>query len=206
MSVEPIGIVAALQAKRAAVVGSLSPTAKHANFPRLFARPEPVGSTTERELKRKVATLEAANKVLTRRNDDLQRTVTDLRAQLDIVLKRPTVLPGQRHTAKDVIDVYLAALNALRATEGSDPYTIDDLGSARRSRVFAGPRHVCIWLIRTLCTHYSLPMIGKLVGRRDHTSILHACQRAPQWLSIDPMLQAAACVVLARFEEKGDRT
>jgi chromosomal replication initiator protein len=48
--------------------------------------------------------------------------------------------------------------------------------SKRRSRSIARPRQVAMALAREL-TNHSLPEIGDAFGGRDHTTVLHACDR-----------------------------
>lgn len=54
--------------------------------------------------------------------------------------------------------------------------TIIDMTSDRRSRSIARPRQVAMYLCRHL-TRLSLPEIGLLFGRRDHTTIMHGVAR-----------------------------
>jgi chromosomal replication initiator protein len=50
------------------------------------------------------------------------------------------------------------------------------LRSKKRNKDIAHARHVAMYLARTL-TNASLPQIGKSFGDRDHTSVLHACNK-----------------------------
>lgn len=51
-----------------------------------------------------------------------------------------------------------------------------ELASAKRDQRLAIPRQaVCYWAYRL--TNLSLPQIGKKLGRRDHTTVLHAVQK-----------------------------
>lgn len=51
--------------------------------------------------------------------------------------------------------------------------TVEELCSEKRTRRYARARWVAIIVIRELCPHMSLPHIGRLLGGRDHTTILH---------------------------------
>ena len=53
---------------------------------------------------------------------------------------------------------------------------VAELLSKRRSRSIARPRQVAMALARELTTH-SLPEIGDAFGGRDHTTVIHACER-----------------------------
>ena len=54
--------------------------------------------------------------------------------------------------------------------------TIDDLVSRRRSRNIAFPRQIAMYLIREM-TDLSLPKIGNSFGGKDHTTVMHACDK-----------------------------
>lgn len=51
-----------------------------------------------------------------------------------------------------------------------------DIISERRTVNLTYPRHLCYWLMRSMTTH-SLPTIGRTLGGRDHTTILHGCRK-----------------------------
>ena len=53
---------------------------------------------------------------------------------------------------------------------------VSDLLSKRRSRSVARPRQIAMALAREL-TNHSLPEIGESFGGRDHTTVLHACDK-----------------------------
>lgn len=69
----------------------------------------------------------------------------------------------------------------------SDAYRISvaDLRGARRTRAYAWPRQHAMWLMAQQ-PHLSLPMIGRFLGGRDHTTVLHgvrahAARIAAEW-------------------------
>ena len=63
----------------------------------------------------------------------------------------------------------------------SEHYNIrlTDMSSARRARAVARPRQVAMYLAKQL-TSRSLPEIGRKVGNRDHTTVIHAVQRVTE--------------------------
>lgn len=65
---------------------------------------------------------------------------------------------------------------------------VSDMSSKNRSRSVARPRQVAMALAKEL-THHSLPEIGEAFGGRDHTTVLHACQRIAELRKTDPKLQ-----------------
>jgi chromosomal replication initiator protein len=64
------------------------------------------------------------------------------------------------------------------------------LQSQRRSRNILLPRQVGMYLARRL-TGLSLEQIGAYFGGRDHSTVLHACQKVEQALGEDPALSGA---------------
>ena len=64
----------------------------------------------------------------------------------------------------------------------------EDLRSKKRTRNIAFPRQVAMYLCRTL-TDLSLPRIGEKFGGRDHTTIIHGCDKIQQDMAEDPDLQ-----------------
>lgn len=61
---------------------------------------------------------------------------------------------------------------------------VADLLSKRRTRSVARPRQVAMALAKEL-TNYSLPEIGDAFGGRDHTTVLHACNRILELRELD---------------------
>ncbi|WP_130863088.1 chromosomal replication initiator protein DnaA [Bacilliculturomica massiliensis] len=53
---------------------------------------------------------------------------------------------------------------------------LTDIESSKRSRNLAYPRQIAMYICRNL-TDLSLPKIGEHFGNRDHTTVLHACDK-----------------------------
>ncbi|MCI0183278.1 MAG: chromosomal replication initiator protein DnaA [Acidibacillus sp.] len=65
---------------------------------------------------------------------------------------------------------------------------LEDMLSRGRQREISYPRQLAMYLTRTL-TDLSLPKIGREFGGRDHTTVLHACDKITTDLKADPKLQ-----------------
>jgi len=61
---------------------------------------------------------------------------------------------------------------------------VDDFRSKKRSRSIAYPRQIAMYLCREL-TDLSLPKIGEEFGGRDHTTVIHACEKIASELESD---------------------
>jgi chromosomal replication initiator protein len=65
---------------------------------------------------------------------------------------------------------------------------LDELKSRKRTNAVALPRQVAMYLTRTN-TGLSLADIGKEFGGRDHTTVMHACNKVQKLLVADPELR-----------------
>lgn len=53
---------------------------------------------------------------------------------------------------------------------------ISDIESKKRTRALAFPRQIAMYLCREM-TDLSLPKIGEAFGKRDHTTVMHGCEK-----------------------------
>lgn len=75
---------------------------------------------------------------------------------------------------------------------------VSDMLAHRRTVDIVMPRHVAMYLTKKL-THRSLPEIGRLFGRRDHTTVLHACRKVEALCETDGVLFGAITQIRRRF-------
>ncbi len=66
---------------------------------------------------------------------------------------------------------------------------VEEMRAKRRTKGIAFPRQIAMYLAREL-TDASLPRIGEEFGGRDHTTVMHACERVKAVLARDPYLAA----------------
>ncbi len=64
---------------------------------------------------------------------------------------------------------------------------IEDLKAKKRSHAISYPRQIAMYLSREL-TDNSLPKIGEEFGGRDHSTVIHACNKIRKELKNDPSL------------------
>jgi chromosomal replication initiator protein len=62
---------------------------------------------------------------------------------------------------------------------------IEDFKSKKRTKEIAYARQVAMYLCREL-TDFSLPKIGEEFGGRDHTTVIHACEKISRDIQKDP--------------------
>jgi len=71
---------------------------------------------------------------------------------------------------------------------------LSDLQSKKRTKTIVFPRQVCMYLARQL-TDLSLAEIGGYFGGRDHTTVLHACDRVSQCMAADQTRSAQIALI-----------
>jgi chromosomal replication initiator protein len=61
---------------------------------------------------------------------------------------------------------------------------LEELKTQRRSKNVTFPRQIAMYLVREL-TDYSLPKIGQEFGGRDHTTVIHSCEKIQELIKDD---------------------
>ncbi len=77
---------------------------------------------------------------------------------------------------------------------------VDDLKSKKRNRPISYPRQIAMYLCREM-TDLSLPKIGDLFGGRDHTTVIHACDKIANDMEFDPQVRKTVNSLIKRINE-----
>lgn len=76
--------------------------------------------------------------------------------------------------------------------------TAEDIISSKKSRKIAYPRQICMYFCREL-TELSLTQIGKAIGNRDHTTVLHGYEKIVKDLKTKPELKKTISVLIKKI-------
>jgi hypothetical protein len=138
---------------------------------------------------------------LERENTDLRARVVELQEANERLRasSRVTFIPPSLAKPEAVAVVFCREMKAAGYEIEGVPYAIEHLVTPRRSQLLARPRHLFMWVARRACSGYSLPKIGKFLGGRDHTTVMHGCHKATKVMREDPTLRAVARITLATF-------
>lgn len=82
----------------------------------------------------------------------------------------------------------VAAREVIAATVMHFGLPKEAMTNSARYRSVARPRQIAMYLIREMCPHMSYPGIGRLMGGRDHTTVLHGVRKITELLKSDPDL------------------
>ncbi len=78
--------------------------------------------------------------------------------------------------------------------------TADDITSKKRTATIAYPRQIAMYLSRKML-ELSTPKIGELFGGRDHSTIIHGCEKIAKDLEANPKLQKEIADIENRIKE-----
>lgn len=112
--------------------------------------------------------------------------------QTEKALRDLGVASGNRPLTIDWIQEVVASHFGLRA---------DEMKTKKRTRSVAFPRHIAMYLAREM-TDASLPRIGEEFGGRDHSTVIHACDKIKSELEVDPSLSAMLRELSERIQRR----
>jgi len=75
-----------------------------------------------------------------------------------------------------------------------------EMKARRRTKVVTLPRQIAMYIAREL-TEASLPKIGEEFGGRDHTTVIHACEKIGSLTQEDPTVSKMIKDIVARLQE-----
>lgn len=131
--------------------------------------------------------------------DFIARHITDNIRQLESALTRVTTFAGlvQERITIDLARRQLADLIPTPSDQAPTPpaiiavvaasygVSVKDMGGPSRREPLVTARQIAMYLCRTL-TELSLPKIGKQLGGRDHSTILHGVNKISRLVQSDP--------------------
>jgi chromosomal replication initiator protein len=134
---------------------------------------------------------------------DLEKALTKLMAYSELVNKTITLEVAQQQL-KDFFpqmggkNITIEGIQRIVAEYFG--LTHKDLRGKRRTKAVAFPRQVAMYLARDL-TEFSTTELGSEFGGRDHTTVMHGCQRVEDRLKVDPILEVALQSLVKKIRE-----
>ena len=126
----------------------------------------------------------------------VQRNIRELEGALNrVVMHKQTLgVPLTREVVENAVRDMLPQNSAVSAATILDKVsearglTLEDLRGRGRSSPVARGRHIAMYLIREM-TGASLPQIGKELGGRDHSTVLHGCNKISEEIETNDQLR-----------------
>ena len=114
--------------------------------------------------------------------------------------KRPVNLSLAEEALKDTIETQKEITPESIMDVVAEHYniTVSDILSRKKNKEIATPRQICMYLIRKY-TNSSLQVIGKAMGNRDHTTIIHGYEKISDLLDRDEHLKANVDILVKKL-------
>jgi chromosomal replication initiator protein len=138
---------------------------------------------------------------------DLEAALTRIIAYAELVNKEITVdvaqrqlkdffsSPMQNNITVDIIQRVVADYFNLSPNE---------LKGKKRTRQVAFPRQLAMYITREI-TEASMTDVGLEFGGRDHTTVMHACQRVESRMRTDPTIEDVIQTLIRQIKDQGSR-
>jgi chromosomal replication initiator protein len=151
--------------------------------------PEEVLSLVAKKISTNIRDLEGAFKNLTAYAEVMGKPITlELAQQL---LKDVFASPKQSNMSLDTI---------IRVTAEEYHLTKNDLKGKKRTATIAFVRQLAMFIARKI-TEYSFTDIGQEFGGRDHTTVIHSCQKIEEQIRSDPSLDSTIDNLIRTIKE-----
>lgn len=118
------------------------------------------------------------------------------------MMRSPLTFELAAHALKDILPPHRPKQVTIQTIKQvvAEHYNIrlQDFEVRNRSRSVAYPRQIAMYLSREL-TDASLPKIGEEFGGRDHTTVIHACEKIAEDIKNDPTFAHTIEVLIAKI-------
>ncbi len=136
---------------------------------------------------------------------DLEAALTKLIAYADLLNKRVTLEIAEQQL-KDVFNNTRTGNISIDVIQKvvADHYSLshNDMRGKKRTKAIAFPRQVAMYIVREI-TEYSTTEVGLAFGGRDHTTVMHACQRVESRMKTDSALEPTIQQLIRAIKEYG---
>ena len=114
--------------------------------------------------------------------------------------KKPVTLELAENALKDTIECQKEITPQLIMDVVAEHYNISvsDIISKKKNKEIANPRQICMYLSRKY-TDYSLQNIGKIMGNRDHTTVIHGHDKIGKMLETDENLKSNLDIIIKKL-------
>ena len=135
---------------------------------------------------------------------DLEKALTKLAAYTELMQRTITPPIAQRELQEffakpEHLSITIDGIQ--RAVADYFSLTPADLKGKKRTKAIAFPRQVAMYVSRSL-TNYSTTEVGLEFGGRDHTTVMHACQRITDRLKTDATLEPTLQRIINTLRQK----
>ncbi len=136
---------------------------------------------------------------------DLEAALTKLIAYADLVGKKITMEVAKtqlKHVFQKPLQLNITIDKVQKVVSEYFNVTTIDLKSKKRTKIVTFPRQVAMYIIREI-TDFSTTEIGLEFGGRDHTTVMHACQKIEDMTTTNSTLEPTINNLIRTVKESG---
>lgn len=121
----------------------------------------------------------------------------------------PLTVDSVQKILKDVVKppddtAHITIENIQKIVAGEFNIELRDMKSKRRTDAIAFPRQIAMYLARTMTDEFSTNDIGDAFGGRDHTTVMHACNKIKEKMNSDPYFNAKLNQIIKKIRHSED--
>jgi chromosomal replication initiator protein len=134
---------------------------------------------------------------------DLESALTKLIAYAELV-KKPITLEVAQEQLKDLFaspkQTNMSIEIIQRVVAEYFSLSPNDLKGKKKTQNIVFPRHLTMYIAREI-TEYSTTELGQSFGGRDHTTVMHGCQKIEERIRADPTLDSTIQTIIRMIKE-----
>lgn len=139
---------------------------------------------------------------------DLEAAITSIHAYADLTGEKITLNTSMARLKASFVGSYspqgtVSAAKVQRIISDYFNVSITDLKSKRKTKAIVHPRQLAMYILRTI-TDLSTTEIGLEFGGRDHTTVMHSCQKIEELKIIDPSLESTIRNLIRSVKESSE--
>ncbi|MDR0878466.1 MAG: chromosomal replication initiator protein DnaA [Treponema sp.] len=125
------------------------------------------------------------------------------------LMGKPITIENAQHQLRDVFASPRQANMSIeliqRVTAEYFSLSPNDLKGKKRTQNIVFPRQLAMYIAREI-TEYSTTELGQAFGGRDHTTVMHSCQKIEEQIRSDPTMDATIESLKRLIKENGSKT
>jgi chromosomal replication initiator protein len=134
---------------------------------------------------------------------DLEAALTKLIAYSELV-RKPITMDIALQILKDLLtapkQTNISTDSIIRVTADYFSLSSTDIKSKKRTQKIVFPRQLAMYITRTI-TEFSTTEIGQNFGGRDHTTVMHSCEKVEERIKSDPTIESTIQTLIRMIKE-----
>ncbi|MDR2247033.1 MAG: chromosomal replication initiator protein DnaA [Treponema sp.] len=139
---------------------------------------------------------------------DLEAALTKLIAYAELV-EKPITVDTSLQILKDLLtapkQTNISIDSIIRVTADYFSLSPTDIKGKKRTQKIVFPRQLAMYITRSI-TEFSTTEIGQDFGGRDHTTVMHSCEKVEERIKSDPTMESTIQTLIRMIKEYNAKT